>query len=295
MRAAMTLEDDAETVINAIVRFSTMTIDELRTCKDEWWYTISRPNGEAAICGREAYNLLATMSKQVLETSGYVGRVDADDVFGEVRRSFLASFVSKTQYSSEDVHVALRAAVEKIGVRCGDRTHYFPCFLMEDGVRDSFSIPPVVFTTTKKRLPELMAAIDSQGSKADQSSRAEAESYFGSFPWVAEVRVKECDLKAGNSRATLAVRSALDVIHLLAGQRDSSRMRIGGSPANDARSSTVYADPDGIVRTSWARDWRGTGIGEEWWSGLDEPHTKMLLEHCERAIETLVDPSKNKA
>jgi hypothetical protein len=292
MQTTSSLEDDAKTVINAVVRFSSMTIDELRTCKDGWLYTISRPNGEDAICGREAYDLLAAMSKRALDAGPYAGRVDGDDVFREVRKSFIASIVEKTEFSNEDVDGALRAAATKVGARCGDRTHYFPCFLMEVGVQETFAIRPVLFTITKRKLPELMAAMDQQESTADQTSRAEAENYFGSFPWMAEVRVKDCDLKTGRARAGLAVKAALDVIHLLAGQRDSSRMRVGGSPANDVRSSSIYTDPDGGVHTSWARDWRGTGIGEEWWAGLDAPHIKILLEHCEKAIETLVDPSK---
>ncbi|QDX24798.1 hypothetical protein FPZ54_01280 [Sphingomonas suaedae] len=115
--------------------------------------------------------------------------------------------------------------------------------------------------------------------------------YYGSFGWVAEIHISDCDEFTSESRAMEVVTRAIDCLHLLIGPGHSRKMRIGGpNLKRDLRGNFSVCDANLRYKVSYPSAGH-FGFEEGWFVDLEaHPDWGRVLTLCALALEAATDP-----
>jgi hypothetical protein len=196
--------------------------------------------------------------------------------------------------------------------------HYLPCVLFPLGGPDTFSVGPVTFNRTdqffKDKKPLLKRSVEASTTahikhvKAAQVKgmvperaysalesrqlvrlhQASAVKTYRSYPWIASVKVTDCDHETSQERATRAVEMALHVLRVLLGAQPTRKVRLAGSLDASLRTAHLYADDQGVIQTNLT--WNALGpTGTANWHEVLMRGTKELTLFGS-ALKPIVDP-----
>jgi hypothetical protein len=199
--------------------------------------------------------------------------------------------------------------------------HYLPCVLFLNGGPDEFEIGPVTFTRRAaffrkhkqalKRsvvrsvgahaahidkaiangLPRERATTPEQSARFIRGLHARAIKTYRNYPWVATVRLINCDQATSEERATKVVEVALHVIRILLGAGHTKRLRLAWSRGDALRTAGMWADADDMIHMRVSSGSIGPVGGENWHEGLTQDGGQNLRIFGS-ALFPLADPIK---
>lgn len=170
--------------------------------------------------------------------------------------------------------------------------HHIPCVTVAETRPSQFSIGPVVFTLTTQFMSEKTEAIeDSEASYVEKVNSARAEAglepmpsttnggspspyvrefrqFFSRFPWTASVPIDACHPKVSETRATITVQAAIDLLCVATRGDRGQRMRMGYSAAAPHRSARLSETADGKLFFSHRSNLEGAVFGDGWHDAL---------------------------
>ena len=199
----------------------------------------------------------------------------------------------------QEVEAAIRTAIEEAKQSRADLTYYIPCRLMKIKHPPSFGIGPVNFYSSEafdEKATLLYEDYLRRGEREGQKDICEtladrAKNYYEGFTWVAEVKVLQCDPATSKERASLAVRAAVDILHLLFGAESTGRMAIGGPRLPDDPRSQLTVNAQGELDISYSHSATSeVGFGDDLGAFFVRDDVASLVDAARKAIEPLVDP-----
>lgn len=316
---------ELEFVIRQLLRFARMSPEELiayfRKHPEESFYTIPGPDGKGHYqCGSLAWGKIGTLADRVLELAPTLGmRVDRE----RSRDAIVGAFVQRVLREKREVDQAtaaqiLQDALEGLRQSLVVTEHYLPCVLFLHGGPDEFRIGPVTFTRRakffkeKKRVlkrsvtegvaahvehvnraverefPRDRAASEVESRKLVRGLHARSIKTYRAYPWIATVKVNDCDKDTSRERATQAVEMGLHAIRAILGAEPTKKLRLAWSRSGAPQTAHMWADASDVIRVSIGSSSIGPVGCENW-------HTEMMrgareLEVFGSALEALVDP-----
>jgi hypothetical protein len=256
------------------------------------WLPDARENGFHILCGKEASKRIASLAAHAGRAAGVIGQVENRLLDEQVRTLISRRFVGeKRSVTLREVERVLSEAGRLAAAECSARTHFIPCHLVfvQDPVH--FAIGPVRFLT--KALFRSRLAHRIWASRAELRGKhhflRDIKGYYGSFGWVAEIDIADCDQKTSSARALDVATRAIDCLHLLIGPGHSRKMRVGGPDlARDLRGS-VSANADGLRYVVSFPTAGHVGFEKGWYAQFELARSRELVL-CALALEAAVNP-----
>jgi hypothetical protein len=259
--------------------------------------SLPHPSGRGQMaCSVAAYRRLRDVAETALTRSQFIGRVETEAVFKELKKITVQKFIRDgSEIDQRTTDRAVAAAVKAAGKSCVDLTHFVPCHLGHGKTPQSFSLGPVRFQqrghVMQRLAPAFTAYVESEGAESPAGRdhleflSTDAQAYYNSFDWIAEVTVASCDPPTSRQRARHIVGRALDCLQLLIGADYSNHMRVGGPRFSTDRRGRVEMDVDGRIDISVSVDWLGHNLGENWWESVNSENGDELIALMGVALE----------
>lgn len=256
---------------------------------------LPHPSGTGSMaCHPAAHRRLFEMADGALSRSAHAGRVEVDSVFRSLKEITVTRFYKEERDpTTSEADRAVAAAVKAAAKSCRTLTHFFPCHIGDDKGEFEFSIGGVRFRRTTAVLEGLKSGTEAYLDESDEPSKrqlaehlaADAQGYYGTFGWTAEITIENCDDATSRRRAERAVQAALDALHVLLGIAHSDNMRLGGANIRTDRRSHIIQDAAGEVDFSSSADWLTNSLGDDWWEILNDRIGDDLLPLMSLALD----------
>lgn len=320
---------DLEFICTELIHFGKMSFQELKAHfeinKGDVLCTIPHPSGRGdLICGWQAYERFLHIAKRHLEGfQDLEKQLRAEDMRRALIYDFVNRFIKRqAPFDSQNVAKMLTAALNRVKQKRKDLTHFIPCIVCEDKIPDEFFIGPVHFVLMKKFLadnggefelerqriydehrkrcldaieagtPEERVASPEGSKRIADGLVAGVTTYFQDFPWIAEVRIPQCNEKISRLRAELAVESALNVLRVLIGEYHTERILQGAPSPSRTKSACLTKDNrSDRFEFSLSSGLKGAVFGHDWFSKLSTA-AGCLLCAIGSSIIGIIDPSR---
>ena len=271
--------------------------------REDAFCMIPHPDGRGnLICGMEATRRFGALADRVLEYEPWLaGRLSRSKTKDRV----VAAFVQRILREKRDVDTGTAEQILK-DVSEGCRAslvsleHYIPCVLFLNGGPDEFSIGPVTFSrriaffqscraALKKSVeagiqahvkqveqaveggfPRDKAFMTEQSRHFIRVLQARALKTFRQYPWIARVKVSECDRETGEGVAERVIGLAISSMRVLLGARHTDRIRLAWSRADALRTARMWSDAGGIIHVGIGSRADGPVGFENWYEGLTQ-------------------------
>ena len=216
--------------------------------EDLLFCSLPHPSGTGMmICGSAATIRVAKLAKEAGRRFQLNQRVTEQPMRKPTEELLVQRFVNESRdVNSQQVDRLLAAVGRKARSSCTDITHLVPCYLMTVQQPNAFSVGPVTFhnrANFRRLMPKKLREYECHDE--DRWMMASALDFYRKFDWVAEITVRDCDVKTSSKIAERTASSALDCLQLIFRAQNSSKMRIGGPPLRRDRRAGVTIDKDG--------------------------------------------------
>lgn len=296
---------DVEFVLSECVRLAQ---DRARLGTSAWFKSLSKddamsflphPSGTGSLfCGREAIKRLHHLANVAIRNSDAQGTLTSELVYQSLRTIIVHRFIrDRRPQDTQQVQKALSAAVREAKTARYDATHFIPCRLASTSEPDQFSVGPVIFRPRTAFYAHLQPHVEALAVRRKDAGLfapedwTRIENYYGTFDWVAEVRVRNCDPDISQERARWAVTAAVDILQVVFGASYTKRMAIGGPTRVDDRRVHLRLGRNDELHLT--HSWQATSPVSlsELGKLLTNPEVAFLLEGGGQAIEAVVDPT----
>lgn len=318
----------AQAICRQLIRFQKMSHSErasyFRRNPLDALCMIDHPGGRGSlICGALAYKKFARLAELVTEFQPELAhRTSRAQLKGIVIDLFVQCILKES-------HEVDRPTMEKLLVDAANKArqslqiteHYLPCVLFLRGGPDEFEIGPVTFTRRaaffrkhKQALkcnvvrsvsahvahvekaiangfPHERAVTPEQSARFIRGLHARAIKTYRNYPWIATVRLVNCDQATSEERAAKVVEVALHVIRIFLGADHTKRLRLAWSRGDALRMAGMWADADNMIHMSVSSSSIGPVGGENWYEGLTQDGGQNLRSFGS-ALFPLADPIK---
>lgn len=324
-KVAQRAQSNIEFICRQLLRFAKMPFDErvayLRNRPHETFCRIPRHDGKGHLqCGILAWNKLAALADLALDLdSGLAGRIGRE----RARDAVMEAFVKRLLYEACEVNeetavLLLQDTLAALRQSLSVTEHYLPCVLFPGGTLDEFSVGPVIFSRRKKFFKDrklvLRSSVEAEAAAhiehvnaavakgfpreraySEVESRrlvrrlqARAIKTYRGYPWIASVKVTDCDNEVSKTRAVRAVEMALHVVRVLLGAEPTRKLRCAWSHGDALRTAHLYANANGVIEASISMTTLGP-VGTSNW------HEVLMRSSCElevlgSALKPIVDP-----
>lgn len=312
-------------VCRQILRFSKMSLNEhmayLRKHPKDGFFQIPHPDGKGnLLCGTLAWNKIKELSDLTLSLDpGLSRRVSPQRATGAIIDAFVRQVLQDGyEVNQETAAQLLQDALEVLRQSLSITEHYLPCVLFPVGGPDEFSIGPVTFTRRRKffkdRKADLKRSVEvetvahiehvaaavargfsSERAYSEVESRqvvrdlhASAIKTYRSYPWIASVKVTDCDTVTSHKHAARAVEMALHVIRILLGSEPTWKIRLAWSRSDALRTAHLYTDAHGVIQASVGRHAFGPVGATNWHEALVRDSSALAVLGL--TLRPLVDP-----
>ena len=318
---------DLEFICRQILRFARMKPNELiahiRKHREEAFCTIPRPGGGLLQCGVLGWEKFSSLVDRVIDFEPKLARrVELEQVKKAVIDSFSQRVLKeKRELDLETCEQILRDAAKKSKKSLQDTEHYLPCVLFLRGGPDEFSVGPVTFVRRIKffrdrkqalrqsavkneaahieqvneavehGFPRERAATTEQSRKFARGLQARAMKTYRGYPWVARVRVVNCDHETSKELAAKAVETALHVIRVFLGAYHTRRVRLAWSRGGALRTAGLWSDSEDVIHVQIGSQSIGP-VGFENWHDVLIQDGGHELKIFGSALASLVDPKE---
>lgn len=316
---------DIEFVCRQLLRFAKMPLAErkayMRKHPNETFCQIPHPDGTGYLqCGIHAWDKLGSLADLALNLDRGLGRRVGRR---RIREVITYAFAKRVLQEAREVNLAtadllLQDTLTELRQSLSVTEHYVPCVLFPDGGPDTFSVGPVTFTRRSKffkdRKPLLRRSVEAnttahiehvnaalekgliperacnpiESRQLVRMYQASAIKTYRSYPWIASVKVIDCDEVASQERAARAVDMALHVIRVLLGAQPTRKVRLAWSRSDSLRTAHLYADDRGVIQTNLSWNALGPTGTANWHEVLMQGIKELTL--LGSALKPIVDP-----
>lgn len=324
-KIAKRAERDIEFVCRQLLRFGKMPLDEhmayLRKHPNDAFCRIPRPDGKGHLqCGALAWDKLGALTDLVLDLDRGLGRrVGRQRARDAVTDAFVKRVLQEAREVNREtavllLHDTLAALRQSLAVT----EHYLPCVLFPDGGPDEFSVGPVTFIRRSKffkdRKPVLKRSVEAETAAhiehvkaavargfpreraySEVESRqlvrglqARAIKTYRGYPWIASVKVADCDRDTSVERAARAVEMAFHVVRVLLGAEPTRKLRLAWARSDALRTAHLYADALGVIQASVGMNAQGPIGTRNWHEALMRGASELAT--LGSALTPIVDP-----
>lgn len=314
-----------EFVCRQLLRFAKMPVDErmayLRKHPNESFCHIPHPKGSGHIpCGGLAWNKLGALTDLVLDLDrGLARRVGRQRARSAVIDAFVKLVLREAREDNQETAVLLlQDTLAALRQSLIVTEHYLPCVLFPEGAPDEFRVGPVTFTRRRKFFKdrklvlrhsveaetaahiEYMNAAVARGFSRERAYsevesrqlirklQARAIKTYRGYPWIASVKVTDCDKETSKERAVHAVEMAIHVVRVLLGAEPTRKIRHAWSQSDALRTAHLYADVHGVIHTSIGMNTSGPVGMENWYEALMRGSNELAVFGS--ALTSIVDP-----
>jgi hypothetical protein len=284
--------------------------------------SIPHPDGRGHLtCGALAWKKLGLLADRVIEFDPELARrVSAE----QLRKIVIDVFVQHILKEHREVD---RSTTEQILVDAANiakqslqtTEHYLPCVLFRNGGPNEFNIGPVTFTrritffknhkqafrrsadisvskhiehvnrAVERGFPRERAATMEQSEHFIRGLHARAIKTYRNYPWIASVRVINCDQTISEERAAKIVETALHVIRIFLGADHTKQLRLAWSRGDTLRIAGMWADTNNLIHMSISSRSMGP-VGLENWHDALTQNGGLDLQVFGSALYPLTDP-----
>lgn len=296
---------DLEFICGQILRFARMPPEQLlkhmAKRREDAFCMIPHPDGRGQLsCGIQAARRFGALADRVLEYDPQLsGRLSRSKTKDRVVAAFVQRVLrEKREVDAGTAEQILRDVSEECKASLRTAEHFVPCVLFLNGGPDEFSVGPVTFSrrvaffrsrraSLKKSVqvsiqshieqveraveggfPRDRAATPEQSRHFIRGLRARALKTFRQYPWIARVRVSECDHETGEEVAERTVGLAVNSMRVLLGARHTDRIRLAWSRSDALQTARMWSDPAGIFHVGIGSRADGQVGVENWYEGL---------------------------
>jgi hypothetical protein len=272
------------------------------------------------LCGEQGQERLKDLTDLVLDLDRGLGRrVGRQRAENAIKDAFVRRVLQEELEANEETAaLLLQDAFATLKKSLIVTEHYFPCVFFPGGSSDEFSVGPVTFVRRKKFFQDKKLAFrqsieieaaahithvntlvtqgfsrarsynEAESRQLVRSLQARAIRMYRRYPWVACVRVVDCDENISQERAARAVDMALHVVRVLLGAQSTKRLTLAWSQSEPIHAAHLYADSKNVIKTSLS------------WSSLEPVgvsnwHEELMrypteLDVLGSALRTIADP-----
>ncbi|RTY01681.1 hypothetical protein EJ576_08800 [Pseudomonas sp. C 49-2] len=261
-----------------IVRFNRMSFEELKKYQAanrySSFYHLTSPSGKYLPYGEIGNDCFNELCELILKyDAGLKGKFSFDLTKKTLQSIFVDFFV-------KDLKAVERESCEPyfIKVICAmvstarEFEHHVPCNFFVFDSPDTFWIGPVKFTKTEVFLQVFKNSLneDSQGETLSTLDYYEGRSmeYYREFPWVASVKVGQCDFETSYEWALFHCNTALNVTRVLFGANSTKWVRLGYDLGSPLSSAKIWSE-DSKIKCSIASRVRAPTGPTNWYDFLN--------------------------
>lgn len=318
---------DLEFICRQILRFARMQpkelIAHLQKHREDMFCTIPHPDGGHLQCSALGWRKFDALADRVIDIEPTLAkRVELE----QVKKAIIDTFVQlvlkeKRELNLETCEQILRDVAEKSRKSLQDTEHYLPCVLFPRSGPDEFNIGPVTFVRRIKFFRDRkqalrQSAIKNEAAHIEQVNEAVEHGFprervattdlsrkfvrglqaraiktYRGYPWVARVRVINCDHETSEELAAKAVETALHVIRIFLGACHTRRVRLAWSRGDALRTARLWADSEDVIHAQIGSQSIGPAGFENWHDILiqDGGHELKIFGS---SLAPLVDPKE---
>lgn len=280
-----------EFICRQLSRFAKMTPVELmaylRKNPKDAFCNIPHPKGNGHIhCGSLAWNKLNELVDLTIELDHGLGRRVGRKLAKEaVINAFVKRVLQEARgVDQETAMLLLKDALTILREKLVVIEHYLPCVLFPGDTPTEFSVGPVTFVRRSKFFDEKKSVLKhsihvntkahiqcvkeaiAQGFPQERTHtkdesrqlvrklQSRAVKAYKDYPWIACVKVSECDEAISKERAIQATEMALHIIRILLGAKPTREIRLAWSRSGALRSAHLHADVHGVIHASLCAD-----------------------------------------
>lgn len=324
-KAAKRAQSDIEAILRQILRFAKMPFDEckayLQKHPKEVFFRIPRPDGKGELlCGAIGWNKLEQLADLTLSLDRGLGRRVGRQ---RARRAVTDAFVQRILREAREVRcdtaeLILQDTLDALRKSLVVTEHFLPSVLFAEYAPTEFRIGPVTFVRREnffsdrkqafKRsievatvghmgrvneavaqgFPRERASSEVQSRRYIRGLQAQAIKTYRNYPWIAIVKVTDCDKDTSKERAVRAVEMALHLIRILLGAGPTRELRHAWSHSNALRTAHLHADADGVIHASVGMNFLAPISPKNWHEVLMEASDELTVLGW--ALESIVDP-----
>ncbi len=317
---------DVKIICKEIIRFQKMPwerqILHFKQNQHDALCSIQHPDGRGhLICGALAWGKLGLLSSRVIDFEPELARRVSTEQLRKIVVDVFVRHILKEQrevgLSTTEQMLIDTANIAKQSLQ--NTEHYLPCVLFHNGGPDEFKIGPVTFTrritffrnhkqafqrsvdgAINAHMEHVNKAVE-HGSSREQAATPEQSKHFirglharaiktyRNYPWVATVRIVNCDKVVSEERAAKTVETALHVIRIFLGADHTKRLRLAWSRGDTLRVAGMWTDADGLIRVSVGSRSMGPVGFENWYEELSHNGSRDL-QIFGSALHPLADP-----
>jgi hypothetical protein len=278
-------------------------LKHMAKCREDALCMIPHPDGRGhLICGFEAMRRFGTLTDRVLEYEPWLaGRLGRSKMKDRVVAAFVQRVLrEKREVDTGTAEQILKDVSEACRASLVSLEHYIPCVLFLNGGPDEFSIGPVTFSrriaffqsrraalkqsveagiqahvkqveqAVESGFPRDKATTTEQSRHFIRALQARALKTFRQYPWIAQVKVSECDHVTGEEVAERVVGLAINSIRVLLGAKYTDRIRLAWSQSDALRTARMWSDTGGIIHVGIGSRADGPAGFENWYEGLTQ-------------------------
>lgn len=295
----------------------------MRKHREDTFCTIPHPGGGHLQCSALGWKKFSSLVDRVIDFEPKLARrVEPERVKRTVIDAFAQRVLKeKRELDLETCEQILQDVAEKSRKSLQDTEHYLPCVLFLHGGPDEFIIGPVTFVrrikffrdrkqalrrsavrneaahieqvndAVERGFPRERAATTEQSRKLVRGLQARAIKTYRGYPWVARVRIVNCDPETSKRLAAKAVETALHVIRIFLGADHTKRARLAWSRGDALRTAGLWADSEDVIHVQIGSQSIGP-VGFENWHDVLIQDGGHELKIFGSALTPLVDPKE---
>jgi hypothetical protein len=316
---------ELEFICRQLLRFAKMPAKELiaylRKHPEESFCTIPRPDGKGHYhCGALAWKKFGVLVDCVFELAPSLAkRVERARTKDTIVSAFICRVLKEGRVVDQETsELVLLDILEVLRQSLVVTEHYLPCVLFLHGGPKVFSIGPVTFSRRVKFFQDKKqafkrsvvkemeahiehvnsavargfhrerAATEADSKRFIRGLQARAIKTYRAYPWIASVKVTDCDEEISKERAARIVEMALHTIRVILGARHTKKLRLAWSRSDALRTAHMWTDARDVIRVSIGSSSIGPVGAENWHDAMMQSKNELVVFGS--SLAPLVDP-----
>lgn len=324
-KIAKRAQSNIEAIFRQILRFAKMPFDEctayFQKHPNEVFFRIPRPDEKGhLLCGAIGWKKLEELTDLTLDLDRGLGRrVGRQRARSTVTDAFVERILREArEVTYETAEVILQDTLAELRKSLIVTEHFLPSVLFTKYAPMEFRIGPVTFVRRENFLGDRKQAFkrsieaatvahmesinkavaqgfprentpsEAQSRRQIRELQAQAIKTYRNYPWIAIVKVTDCDIDTSKERAVQAVEMALHLIRILLGAGPTRELRHAWSHSNALQTAHLHADADGVIHASVGFSFLAPVSPKNWHEVLMVASDELTVLGW--ALESIVDP-----
>jgi hypothetical protein len=137
------------------------------------------------------------------------------------------------------------------------------------------------------RIEQHLESADGQTDDLAEHLFSNVEKFFGSYDWIAAVRIGRSDPEISETKASAVVQGALDILKLVMGPTHSNLLALADRSVPSSRTGALFRDSQGRLEPSVSLPSAQNTVGKDWF--------KYVTQSCAEFYRTAEDLLRKQA